>query len=58
VGDPIVMKSNAEPDWQWPEAGPTTTDVYWWKDTLHEVDGDGEGTAMMRGIATGHQLSV
>ncbi len=60
MGDPIVMKSDAEPDWQWPESGPpkgpTTTNLYWWKDTLHEVGGNGEGTAMMRGIATGHQL--
>jgi hypothetical protein len=28
-----------------------------WKDAQHEVDGDGEGTAMMRGIGTDYQLA-
>ena len=60
MGDRIVLKSDAVPDWQWPDSGPpkgpTTTNLYWWKDKLHEVDGDGEGTAMMRGLATGDRL--
>jgi hypothetical protein len=60
MATPIVLKSDPDPQWQWPESGPpkepSETNLYWWKDSLKEENGAGSGTAMIRGIATTNQL--
>ena len=60
MGNPIDLESAAEPAWQWPESGPpkdpSTSNVYWWEDSLSEDGGDGKGTAMIRGLASGYRL--
>ena len=60
MGEPIVLKSAAEPAWQWPEAGPpedpSTSNLYWWEDSLSEEGAAGKGAAMIRGIASGYRL--